>query len=271
MGHANERQQTGSRRNVLCIFCNHRRPKADEDIIPHWLANALDPTGAITTEFITAMPGDPIIRRERKSESLATLKLRRVCEVCNTGWMSDLEELTKPLLLPLIEGDSSKLSAATQRQITAWCQLKALSLDCYYSGTFRGFQHLPTRTAQEFGKEYQPLQASIVNLGRYVPPNAGVMLLWARYITSTPATDKTPALDIVVATFGFGHLFIQVSIGAWREPCNEHPTYSLVSPTLPQCWPPRIASLSWPPEMKIGAADFGAVAQPSAIAGASFG
>jgi hypothetical protein len=142
-------------------------------------------------------------------------------------------------------------------------------LDAFYQGTYRGFQHLPARVAHEFGQLRQPLETSTVSLARYVPPTAGVMLPWARSIKSTPATSKTPPLDVVVATFGFGHLTIQVSIGEWRDPFPYRPFYSLATPLgspLPQqCWPVVTDNLSWPNSTPITAADFHAIAQPEVI------
>jgi hypothetical protein len=43
-----------------------------------------------------------------------------VCEHCNTGWMSRLQEEAKPHLLPLILGQSTTLTAEAQTLMTAW-------------------------------------------------------------------------------------------------------------------------------------------------------
>jgi hypothetical protein len=212
---SDKRQATNrSPKTVLCVFCNQRRPRSREDVIPNWLARELDPEGQITTDFITAVPGEPVSQRSQQFGSLATIKLRRACAGCNNTWMSHLQNLTRPLLEPLIRGFRTDLSPAAQRQIAAWCQLKALSLDTYYLDTHQGVQHLPSHVFHEFALQDQPLEHSTVTLGRHLPPEKGVVLPWGRYMVSTPAVDKRPALDVVVTTFGFGHLAIQVTVGA---------------------------------------------------------
>lgn len=252
--------------NVPCIFCNHRKPGSDEDIIPQWLDNELGPTGQITTDFVTVMPGQPAQSRQRVSGNLATLKLTRVCRDCNTQWMSNLENKTKPLLIPLIRGNSRSLDESEQRQIAAWCQLKALTLDAYYQKTYGGFQFLPARVAHEFGQLSQPLATSTVNLGRYLPPAKGVMLPWARCMKSTPPTDQAPRLDVVIVTFGFGHLAIQVSIGEWHEPFPYRPLYNLATPVgapvTQQCWPTLTNDLQWPSQSTITASNFHSITRP---------
>jgi hypothetical protein len=250
-----------SRTNVLCIFCNQRRPRAIEDIISNWIAREFDPVGAITTDFITAMPGEAVTHRSQQFGNLATLKLKRVCEVCNTGWMSAIEDETRPILAPLIHGQPSQLSLDEQVQLTLWGQLKALSLDAYYLDTYQGIQHLPDRVFQEFEANRQPIEQSTVTLGRYLPPPNGVMLPWGRHLSSAPATEYTPPLDVLVATFGFGHLLLQISIGAWHGE-TEHAAYSLVTRVMPQCWPPRDDNLVWPPAFTATPANFDVVASP---------
>ena len=34
---------------------------------------------------------------------MATLVTRRVCHTCNTGWMAQLEDRARPILMPLIQ------------------------------------------------------------------------------------------------------------------------------------------------------------------------
>jgi hypothetical protein len=49
-----------------------------------------------------------------------SLTINRVCKTCNTGWMSDLETETKPVLKPLIRGKDRTLWTDHQTLLTAW-------------------------------------------------------------------------------------------------------------------------------------------------------
>jgi hypothetical protein len=95
----------------VCLFCGQaHQPKTvstkatatDEDIVPRWLQKYL----GIENEIVTPM----LVR----SKDLAPLHIRQhvvsafkaggVCSGCNGGWMSDLENAAKPILIALIEG-----------------------------------------------------------------------------------------------------------------------------------------------------------------------
>lgn len=203
-----------SKQLVLCIFCNKRRPRAREDAIPHWMTDVLKPSGSISTDFITVVPGEPIRRRQAKFADLAALKLKDVCVDCNGRWMSQLENATKPLLEPMMLGRTRELDSAEERQVAAWAQLKCLSLDAYYRGDYRGLRHLPERLAHEFYGRRQPLENSLVTIGRYVPPRMGVMMPWGRHMLEYPTNAEGSPIATVTTTFAFGHLLVQVIIGA---------------------------------------------------------
>ncbi len=52
----------------------------------------------------------------------------KVCEPCNTGWMSDLEEQVKPVLTPLINGASTTVAAGHRRLLALWATKTAIAL-----------------------------------------------------------------------------------------------------------------------------------------------
>jgi len=49
---------------------------------------------------------------------------------CNSGWMKDIEDITKPILLPLIMGEPERrLSLVDLQTIAAWAALKTMVAD----------------------------------------------------------------------------------------------------------------------------------------------
>jgi hypothetical protein len=58
--------------------------------------------------------------------SVATKKIRVVCEDCNNGWMNDLEELARPILEPLIAGRPTVLNQNQQRSLAQWITMKVM-------------------------------------------------------------------------------------------------------------------------------------------------
>ena len=45
---------------------------------------------------------------------------------CNGGWMREIEDRARPILIPLIKGEEIRLSPADQSVIAAWAALKAI-------------------------------------------------------------------------------------------------------------------------------------------------
>lgn len=48
------------------------------------------------------------------------------CETCNTGWMSEAENVAKPLLIDLMLGKDVLLTKRMQRTLSRWIALKTL-------------------------------------------------------------------------------------------------------------------------------------------------
>jgi hypothetical protein len=57
---------------------------------------------------------------------LETIKIRVVCEPCNSGWMGNLEEEVRPLLTPIIEGTPVALDFEQMAVIARWVTLKCI-------------------------------------------------------------------------------------------------------------------------------------------------
>lgn len=53
-------------------------------------------------------------------------QVKCVDEACNNGWMRELEERAKPLLLPLVRRQQTALSPNHRRTIAGWAVLKAI-------------------------------------------------------------------------------------------------------------------------------------------------
>ena len=91
---------------VECLACGTTSsPASREHVFAKWLLTALAalevPIG-LFREF-----GDGTTQRQRQDIKLDSFKLKRLCEACNNGWMADLENLAKPLILAIIKGERS--------------------------------------------------------------------------------------------------------------------------------------------------------------------
>jgi len=109
-----------------CIFCGGAsgRSMSKEHVFPDWLRqlfprspNSTHVHGAIIWDDDTLTPNT---MKTRKQGHVSTKKVRVVCEGCNNGWLSALEERTKPLLSYLIMGKFCWLGQDEQLLLATW-------------------------------------------------------------------------------------------------------------------------------------------------------
>jgi hypothetical protein len=125
----------------MCIFCG--RPwgevnKSDEHVFGHLRKRRGDlpnervshSTGVTFDEESQQLVWEPVVTKTGSS-SLPNLHTRRVCESCNTDWMSKLEEQTKPLLIVLghaaRDGEQLNLSRSDALTVTRWALKTAIT------------------------------------------------------------------------------------------------------------------------------------------------
>lgn len=82
---------------------------------------------------------------QRRAEiRLDSFKLKKICECCNNGWMSKLEESAKPLVLAVIRGvrELGSLSEEERRNLARWAGKTAIveshsvGAECPVSGEY---------------------------------------------------------------------------------------------------------------------------------------
>lgn len=107
-----------------CVFCGSTSNLTREHVLPNWLKDVgLD----LAPSIHQAGPLNRIPRQWSSRPFGTTVKM--VCEACNGGWMSALEGAAKPVLTPLIRGESRRLPDEDQALIAAWtCKTALVSL-----------------------------------------------------------------------------------------------------------------------------------------------
>lgn len=102
-----------------CFFCGRDDKLTREHVFPRWLRKPLrdERRFEIGMWLRSSLPIEkgPTIQR-RRTDAI----LRRVCESCNSGWMSDLENDVRPLLTPLIAGETIVVSGADRELLLRW-------------------------------------------------------------------------------------------------------------------------------------------------------
>ena len=101
-----------------CIFCDGPLTgvRAKEHGIPKWLMAYLG-IKENRLSLAVAQSVDNVILVERKVDAESFVE-GRVCEICNNGWMSDLETASMDFLKPLIEGERNVLTLSDDERTT---------------------------------------------------------------------------------------------------------------------------------------------------------
>ena len=115
-----------------CIFCGSSGKLSGEHIFPDWLSKMFDDQ----IVGINEVRGDNLARDWVKS--IFQDKLKKVCETCNSGWMSTIENDAKNLLVPLIfTHNQLTLNKKDQRLLSFWAQKTLLVVSETTGGEFR--------------------------------------------------------------------------------------------------------------------------------------
>jgi hypothetical protein len=119
---------------ATCVFCGFEGRLSREHVWPQWVRRHAFEEQGISTEnisrywFTRERPGTaPLKSTDKKGASRLSLVSRHACEMCNKGWMSDLERRIIPVLGPMMDGRSTELSAIDLKALRAWAVKTALS------------------------------------------------------------------------------------------------------------------------------------------------
>jgi hypothetical protein len=95
-----------------------------EHVLPDWLTGiGLD----LEPSIHQAGPLNKLPRQWPAKPFTTTVKM--VCATCNNGWLSELEGAARPVITPLIRGESRRLPPGDQALIAAWtCKTALVSL-----------------------------------------------------------------------------------------------------------------------------------------------
>lgn len=117
-----------------CLFCdNPSDGKSKEDVLPVWIQKKMTGKKKLV---VNGFSGErPVIEQGLKP----SVKTGCVCGACNSDWLSRLEDETRKILGPLMEGINLMLDDSNKFLIAKWAVKTAMtmaSLDCGKRGPF---------------------------------------------------------------------------------------------------------------------------------------
>jgi hypothetical protein len=100
---------------MACLACGSSSSKLSrEHVFAAWLLDYLNARNISIGLF--RRKGDGSTEIGRKEIALNSFTLKRICEPCNNGWMSRLEERAKPLVISLMTGKKKIDSLESQER-----------------------------------------------------------------------------------------------------------------------------------------------------------
>lgn len=195
----------------LCIFCrlpfSPSRPSTQEHIWSKWMRELL-PRGPGTqriSRFNDGEAAELLESREYSGVLQNKFKPRVVCRDCNTGWMSALEDATKPILHPLIREEARHLTRDDQKTLATWACLKNMVAEFSDSKT----RATAPADFDRMYKEHLPPERATVWLGQHTGADwtmryrhHGMRIIHASVRPSDPERD--PPMNGQVTTFTAG-------------------------------------------------------------------
>jgi len=194
-----------------CVFCDGTR-LSKEHIWPNWLRDHVPrdaPYNVHTRSFGKFVDGVGTglrVDRPRPGDAMSR-KLRIVCRTCNNGWMSGLQTICKPFLLPFVAGRWQDLDNTQQQQLAAWATMFTMVWE------FRDLRTLVTPRAQheQFKRTSVPPGGWKIWLGQVVDGWEGAAnhIAWKIVEVEDGAEDTVePSVDTQVTAWCLGSLFL---------------------------------------------------------------
>lgn len=220
---------------------------SQEDVLPLWLDDAFprDTKASVVRRHVTHQDDD----RHEWDGKLLGLRTGKVCRACNNGWLSDLENATKPILLPLINGHVRMLTATEQARVAIWATKTLLTMQ----GTNpRNKRVTSTDQAHWFYEHRQPLPGSIVWLFRYADYSRWPVSIHQYGMTATRKGGAAPQVGDPLN--GFSVIYTLAHLGFWLfgvDLPGAPPTHANSDDTYVLVWPTFGPDVRWPPSQAV--------------------
>jgi hypothetical protein len=241
-----------------CIFCDLPNKMSSEHIWGRWIKDYVRADRKKHHIHLTRIPAPELPNiselRIRAGDPLRA-NVHVVCQDCNSKWLSQIQEQTKPILIPLLQGKKSALGPTTQAQLAKWCTMATMT------GEF--IDRDPIGQGVSLAERQMLWKKSAIPTGwriwiaRYRRNrwkgewvHLAVPILDAENSVGLKAGDHAPP-NTQTTTFVIGELYVHVMSSSQHPDLTAKwlwPAFSRLSRLLIQIWPPKESFIAWPPE-----------------------
>jgi hypothetical protein len=227
-----------------CIFCGGT-PVNSEHLFSEWISKIVP---RVTQRHFREERKDSATQNIRTAGTyqsrriegdIASRKLKAPCRKCNSGWMSCLETLAKPVLTPLILGQETTLDLGAQRTLVDWVILKTIIGERDDEASAR----IPDSDIKQFYKHRAPPNGLKAWVGRYSRRTGAPGTRYSRF-----AIWRDDGIGVQISSFFIGELYIHVFTSS-VPPRPNRDIYRLRergAQLLAQIYPSTGSSIAWP-------------------------
>jgi hypothetical protein len=244
-----------------CIFCGGFGV-TKEHVFPDWLRAIFPRLPTDTHTFgsldMVHMPtvGHVFIPQRKQGQGQAGVKtVKVVCGPCNNGWLSAMEEETKPLLERMVYGSQGILGAAEQKQLAVWIAKTTMTAEYLMPKEVAIYQ----MEREEFRQRREPGSHWKIWIGFYTGGkwHMGGIFHQGIGIYLPPKPIRVGVKNTQYTVIGLGRL-IAISLSS-EEDGLAFGMHDQVKVALKQIWPLGGSDIVWPLEWSIDDAAFEAI------------
>lgn len=192
--------------------------------------------------------GNPTYRT--KHGSAATKRYKVVCKRCNETWMSGMETMAKPRLIPLIKGQPTLLNDRDRQMVADWIMLKVLIAE---HTAYSDFPAEPLYSKEDY-EYFMLLRQLPFGVRIWIGHHTGTKWKSAIFGHSAgilpphvpPPEPPMPPKNTHAITLGIGSLLIHVLMTT-AEPVYSWLTMGSLVPPFRLLWPLTPEDIRWLP------------------------
>lgn len=241
-----------------CIFCGSAAKLTGEHIFSHWTHRFLPARSMRKYQVLRS--DSHIDRSDRKlvkrRGDIRDWRVDCVCELpCNNGWMRQIENRARPVMMRLIDGQSflrgetAQITPEQQKIIATWAVLKAMVAEFDQHGWVTT-HHMQRKY---FLRTQSPPKGWTVWIGPFLRGNWNPHWISHPFLFRSPKQEVRKGPDVAATYFNsgistqiIGQLFIQVIrspshtfIEGWRFSLPDKGSFFRI-------WPAANYNIAWP-------------------------
>lgn len=245
---------------TACILCGAPPPLTGEHIFPDWY-NRQQPNFRYELESQI----DRGAVRRRSTQAL-NLKPKVLCSAnkCNGAWGSKLESAVRPILTPMIRGESRDLQPIDAHLLAGWFFLKGMVAEYLAARDFRFFR---LQDGQRLRAFLHPPDWSKIWIGSYVGERQNAGWVMDRVSAQQISANPPAMIGWYSTTYSIGQVAFHSITLTQPIPIGEvEPGQSVAfrfdwsagdwDEVLSLIWPPPDEAIRWPPPKSLDDAGF---------------